>query len=253
MDDTLFPRNRVGKARAKLPEEYQLAQFLRDTQNKHPSWNTDTPACEWHCVDCIEKAEIYRIRFSDSSLIGTLYWAHLSSIKCSHLFLDHNELMGEVELQFLPFNIQSFNGRNNEFDGTLNLEDMPPSLHTLDLSYCKMHGSISLGLLSPQVRGIYLGRNMFSGSLYLWTIPSRMTSLWLSHNNFSGPVDLRHLPYRIWLGLDHNQNLSGEYDPIWFSRTIYVGGTQIKILPKRGSYRCLLPLRYVIDSDVWQF
>ena len=251
MSDPLLPHPRVGKARANLPDEYYLAQFLQDIQNDHPSWNTDTPACEWDKVECNEKGEIYAIGWSDQFLTGTPLWTHLSSIMCTHLNLNLNRLTGGIDLHLLPINILNFESSFNNFDGTLNLEEMPPSLGHLSLGHCKLHGPISLRMLPPDVQVVTLSHNMLSGSLYLGALQG-MYYLDLSHNHFSGPVDL-HLSRLISLRLDHNQNLSGEYDPIWFHSTPEVEGTQIKILPKRGSYRCFLPLRYVFDSNVWHF
>ena len=251
--DDILPRNRVGRARAKLPEEYQLAQFIQDVKGTLPSWNTDTPACLWNKVDCNRNGDIRRVNWSNLALNGTLRWVHLSIIMCSHIFLGKNELKGEVDLESLPRNIRTLSGHHNHFEGTLNLDEMPRSLHTLDLSDCELHGSISLRMLSPALRGMFLSRNDLSGSLDFGAIPTKFCSLSLMNNNFSGPVDLQHLPYRIRLELHHNPNLRGEFDPIWFYYEIGVWGTQIKILPKRGSYMCFLPFRYALNSDVWQF
>ena len=253
MAETLLPQSRLGKARAQLPEEYNLAQFLSDVDNTHPSWNRDTPVCEWDRVRCNARGEILRIGWTSLSLSGTPRWVHLSSIKCTEIFLANNNLLGQIVLKWLPPNIIIFSGRENKFGGSINLDELPEQLDTLHLGRCNLHGSISLHALPAAFMLLHLEHNKLSGCLDFRALPSTIKVLNFSNNNFSGPVDLQNLPYNIILWLDNNPNLIGEYDPIRFKNHIGNDRTGIKKLPKGGSLECFLPLRYVFDSDVWDF
>ena len=44
-----------------VPQEYELENFVKDvTKAYFPSWNTNTPACEWIGVFCNELGKISR-------------------------------------------------------------------------------------------------------------------------------------------------------------------------------------------------
>ena len=253
MAETLLPHTRLGKPRAKLPEEYYLAQFLSDVDNTHPSWNTDTPVCEWDRVECDARGEIRRIDWSALSLSGIPGWMHLENVKCRSLSISDNRLRDEIVLEWLPPNIRFFIGSGNTFGGFLRLESMPEQLETLQLDRCSLHGTISLHSLPPVFRSLQVGHNQLSGSLDFGALPLTIKGFILSDNNFSGPVDFRILPQNIFLCVYNNPNLWGEFDPTWFERDIDIHGTKIRKLPSRGSYASFLPLRYVFDSDVWNF
>ena len=253
MAETLLRQNRLGKARAKLPDEYHLAQFLQKIDNKHPSWTTNTPVCKWHNIECDANGEIFRINWTMLSLEGTPHWTHLSNIKCIFIFLNSNKLLEEIVLKWLPPNIRLFNGSGNKFGGGLNLNELPKQIESLQLDSCHLRGTISLHDLPHGFQSLQLGQNQLSGCLDFRALPVSINLLGFSYNNFSGPVDLHILPYYILLWLDNNPNLCGEFDPIRFERSINTYGTQIKKLPPRGSYSCFLSLRYVFDSDIWRF
>ena len=252
MADSLPPHSRLGKARAKLPEEYQLAQFLRDIDNKHSSWTTDTAVCQWDGVTCTESGRINLIDWGWRKLVGTPHWVHLSSMMPKlHIYLNDNQVNGEIDFKFLP--MRFFYARQNRFKGRLKLEDMQEHLKFIYLGHCDLRGPISFHALPPGFECLCAPVNHLSGSLDFGVLPPTMRSLDLSNNNFSGPVDLNKLPYCISLRLDNNADLSGAYDPILFARSIGTLGTRIKRLPSRESYPCFLPLRYVFDSSVWNF
>ena len=72
------PLKRAAKVSvANLPLEYQLARLIRNIENPHNTWDTDTPACEWEGVECNEQGEpddIYWEQMEDSE--GPDHWEY---------------------------------------------------------------------------------------------------------------------------------------------------------------------------------
>ena len=253
MADFSFSRSRLGKARAALPQEYHLAQFLQDISNKHLSWNTETPACKWDGVLCEDDLKIKRIQWWGRALRGIPRWVYFSNVLSERVWFNRNQLMGQLPLELFPPKLKKFSAPRNLFNGTLNLREVHENLEELTLIGCNFQGAIALHELSFGLVSLDLSRNGFSGGLNLGSVWDQSRILKLSGNNFSGPVDLLHLPYYIVLSLHNNPNLSGEYDPARFYNWISCRGTQIKTLPSRASYTCFLPIRYVFDSEAWNF
>ena len=59
-----------------VPQEYDLIRLIQNMQERPPSWNTDTPACEWEGVECDEKNQVKEFSWCFENL-GFLVWKYL--------------------------------------------------------------------------------------------------------------------------------------------------------------------------------
>jgi len=167
MDDTVpnLSYSRAAKVRGNLPQEFELAQLIKDIENPLPSWNTSTPACKWKGVVCTDGIHISKIRWSRRTT--------------------------------LPPHLRTRSLCGNGFSGRLHLQHLPQSLETLDVSVNRAHGSVDLTRLPHGLTLLYLNKNMLSGNVVFDCLPQTMKYLNLGNNQFTGCLDFRHLPLTL--------------------------------------------------------
>ena len=215
-----------------LPQEYQLARLVADVNNLHKSWSTETPACEWHGVECNEDEEVIYITWEVAHMSGSLRFMYLPRTLESFLVYNNN-LSGSVPLDQLPSGLEELSLSHNRFEGGIDLTLLPPVTKELYLGRNHFTGSVCLSNLPVSLTGLYIqdnqltesidltslprnmvmmnvARNRFSGRLRLDQLPSKIRTIDLSDNLFSGPVDLTHLPANMGdLMLCNNIGLHG--------------------------------------------
>ena len=121
--------SRTGRIRGvNVPQEYELANFIKDVGNTDPSWNTNTPACEWYHVICDE-----------GNKTSKLEWAG-------------RELEGHICLKFLPHSVLEIRAQYNKLSGELPFKDLPPAITIIDLTKNIFTGSIDLTCLPQTLR-----------------------------------------------------------------------------------------------------
>ena len=202
---------------ANLPQEYELAQLVRNVGNPHSSWNTPTPACEWDGVICNKANETTVINwngFSNKSykqLTGSLNFGYLpKTVHKFHVFI--TKVSGEVPLNVLSCKLVSLGLRDNELSGPLDLTALPPNMRDLDLSANRFTGEICLTELPSDLQYLSLDRNQLSGKVCLRDLPN-LCRLRLYTNRFSGKIDVRSLPSTLHqLDLSNNVKLHGEIE-----------------------------------------
>ena len=178
-----IPSSRTGRIRGvNVPQEYELANFIKDVGNTDPSWNTNTPACEWNHVICDE-----------GNKVSKLEWAG-------------RKLRGRICLKFLPHSVLEIRAQHNKLSGELPLKDLPPAIAIIDLSDNSFTGSIDLTCLPQTLRQLVLQRNKLSGNVDLGRLPLNLEFLAIDDNAFTGTPDLRRLPPNLsYLDLNRNQ------------------------------------------------
>lgn len=174
--------------------------------------------------------DIALIDISTNSLSGTIPSSLFSLTNLRHLYLNDNQLEGQIQRRFIRQDIpvEDIWLQNNKFTGTIPswLDDygslkefilfnntltgviptVPKSLEYLDVSHNQLTGEIPLSLWSsvnsPANLGwIYLDHNMLTGTLPNTTQSNEyLLMVWLHHNLFNGTV-----PYGfgyIWKSLE---------------------------------------------------
>mmetsp|Transcript_318 Transcript_318/g.443 ORF Transcript_318/g.443 Transcript_318/m.443 type:complete len:211 (+) Transcript_318:92-724(+) len=160
-----------------LPQEYEMARFLANISNPHPSWRPTTTLCEWHSVYCDEEKRVNYIDLGATDLFdteykyfGTLAWSHMPRTTDHFVMSDQEGVTGTLPIAYLPIALTRF----------------------LLLS-CDLFGFVDLTILPPGLRRS-LTNNRFCGTLDLTSLPATLVSLDLYGNEFEGPVDLSKLP-----------------------------------------------------------
>ena len=145
--DATPPAARPGKVKGvALPQEYELAKFVRDVRNPHPSWDTHTPACEWNGVECDESKSISEVSWYSRALKGSLHWLYLPrTIQRARVMT--NQLGGDVDFSALPELLLNLWVQNNLFTGELDFAHLPPNIDVLNVSNCQFTGFVDLSCL----------------------------------------------------------------------------------------------------------
>ena len=156
--DTQAP-TRLAKVRGTfLPQEYHLVRLIEGIENQHSSWNTGTPACKWHGIQCNEEGEVISISWLYCNLCGELSWKYLPpTLFISSLY--DNKLCGNVPFSSLPKKLDLINLSQNRFSGEPNLRDLPPLLTYLDIGYNHFEGHVDLDSLPVLLTDLYLASN----------------------------------------------------------------------------------------------
>ena len=138
---------RAGKVKGvALPQEYELAKFVRDVKNPHPSWDTHTAACEWDGVECDKSKSIVDLRWRQRELNGTLHWLYLPrTIQQARLLM--NRLGGDVDFTTLPQPLTCMWLQHNFFTGEPDFAHLPPNIDVLNVSSCRFTGFVDLSCL----------------------------------------------------------------------------------------------------------
>ena len=205
------PSTRLGKIQgSELPQEYKLDLFVRGIKNLNPTWNTNTPACEWHGVWCNEEGEVGAIDWKGCNLQGTFFWEHLPK---SVLILDlsRHELCGLVEFELFPPKLETLRLSSNKFTGSI--KNLPVFMQVISVDDNCFTGELNFGLLPASLRFLDVSHNELSGTPQFGDIKSNLRRIYLRNNFFEGEVDFQRLPGTvIWLTLDGNRDLSGMID-----------------------------------------
>ena len=206
---------RLGKARAPLPQEYILAELVKDVENPHPSWNTTVHACKWKGVTCTEGGDVSQIGFQYVALDFTFLRGKICWKLPSTLLYFRSltlELWGESPTEHLPQGFLSMSLYQNKFTGAINLCDLPTTLENLSLHQNKFEGPIDLSHLPATLKTLSVGVNSLTGELNFTQLPSSLKDMDFMMNQFHGVVDLDHLPRNLFsLELSRNPNLRGFY------------------------------------------
>ena len=200
---------RPGKVRgAKLPQEYELAQFIQDTMNPVASWDTSIPACNWNHVFCNAELQVTKISWGYLSLSGSLKWQYLCHT-VREVTLWRNRLTGTVPLDVLPLQMIYLDIENNKFSGELDLSHSPCGMEALLLTENKFRGYLDLTHLPSTMTRLQIAHNQLCGEVGFTHLPDEMEHLNLSQNLFTGPLDLQRLPPAIRFFRCHNNRFSG--------------------------------------------
>ena len=226
---------RTGKIRGThLPQEYELAFLVENVTNQLLSWNTSTPACEWHGIKCDDGLNVSQIEWKfliSFKLEGTL---RLDKIPKTVLYFDvsGNHLSGTIELAQLPQPLAQLWLHCNRFEGTVDLTHLPPNLTKLCLWHNNLSGGVDLSCLPSKITYLNLSSNKFTGSVDLEHLPPFLHALNLQDNELSGLVSFDSLPRGIaTLGLSGNGELYGQTDFLILPRSLrdFSRGPKIKL------------------------
>ena len=152
-----------GNARAakissvSVPQEYDLIRLIQNVQNRHPSWDTNTPAGAWAGVVCDERNQATHITWSNYKL-SSLVWKYLpSSLLTLHVL--SSELCGELPFVLFPPSLEVINLYNNKLTGNLDLLRLPPLLENLDVEKNMFFGVVDFSSLPSTLADVKLSRN----------------------------------------------------------------------------------------------
>ena len=153
------PTVRAGKVTgASLPVEYSLERVVQKVESHHPTWSTNTPACEWKHIDCDKSGNVVDLQWSHLHLRGELNVKYLP-VTLVALFLHQNELSGNFPFETLPPALQTVTLSINQFTGTPNLCNIPPMLEYLSMSKNKFEGNADFSSLPLTLSELYLNSN----------------------------------------------------------------------------------------------
>jgi len=142
-----------------FPPEHELSRLLKDAENLHVSWTTNTSLEHWHGIDCDKERNIKRIHWPGLGLRGVLHWEHLPT----HLWyfnIADNNLFGEVPFDCLPATLESLYLYMNQFYGSsLKLSSLPQDLEELSLAANCFEGLVDFDLLPISLRLLHLQHN----------------------------------------------------------------------------------------------
>ena len=149
-----------------LPAEYNLIRLIETVENCHPTWSTNTPACEWNGIACDKKGSLEKIFWFDDNLYGVLNWRYLP-LGLRHLNVAENLLCGDVLFDCLPVALVSLYLSANRFSGTPCLSHLH-ELRTVDLSQNEFVGWVDFNAIPSSVSLLYLSGNLgLKGTLNL--------------------------------------------------------------------------------------
>ena len=185
---------------AALPQEYDLARFVKNLEGLHPTWCTNVTACKWSGVTCNEMDEVTALDWTNSDYVPKVYptrglvvWKYLP-LTLIDLHLDNDDLTGEVEFRCLPQSLKLCNLSSNRFFGRFDPQFLPPLIEKLYLNQNDFTGQINLTKLPPNLTDMWLEHNKFDGTIDLCHLPLNLRVLDVSNNHFSGKLDFRNLP-----------------------------------------------------------
>ena len=156
-----------------VPQEYDLVRLIENVEKRHPSWDTNTPACEWNGILCCEK-QVIGIAWSFTDL-ESLIWKYLplslmslqamsAQLRCElplemfpptllHIYLYSNKLIGNLDLLQLPPLLEVFDVQSNYFFGLVDFSLLPTSLTDLTLSWnSELKGAFDVRLCSLDLK-----------------------------------------------------------------------------------------------------
>ena len=209
--DTDHTSTRLGKARAAVPQEYELAEFMKEVRNPDPSWNESNTACHWWGTRCGEDGFVESLTWWNSGYLGILRWKYAPTT-LSRLNLHNNHFSGSIEMEYLPRNLAESVANANSFTGNLNLTDLPRSLKKMSAYMNECEGRLDLLHLPHGFEYLDLHQNKFSGDLNLSRLPNTMKFIDFYHNELDGSVCFDNLPMGLsQLTLASNPKLKGSY------------------------------------------
>ena len=181
LEDTYQTSARLGKLRASLPQEYELAAFIQEIENPHVSWSVHIPACSWMNVKCSDSGyvtDLYWDSRNAYAMRGVLHWKNLPPT-LSRLYLMGHQLSGNLHLEHLPHKPLSLKACINQFTGNLSMDTLPELLIELSVSDNQLEGSLDLTHLPTILHILRLNSNRFTGNLVLIDLPSSLSHLFL--------------------------------------------------------------------------
>mmetsp|Transcript_33649 Transcript_33649/g.46044 ORF Transcript_33649/g.46044 Transcript_33649/m.46044 type:complete len:284 (+) Transcript_33649:84-935(+) len=232
-------QRRPSKVRgASLPQEYILERLVSNASNRHRSWNSSVPACDWEMVECYEENTVTGLIWTDLNLGGTLCWEYLPSTlyavhaeenmlegnftwphmlpEMTSIRLDENYFMGNVDLRNLPRVLEELHLSMNSFSGEIDLTCLPQTLQALFLSCNEFSGTVDLTNLPDELEYLGLGKNELSGALNFSKFPFSLQYVYLNDNKFGGTIKLASPPGNLsQLWVQGNVDLEGlvyQYD-----------------------------------------
>ena len=228
------PSTRPGKIRgSELPQEYKLHRFAQGIKPLHPTWSTNTPACEWYGVRCDKEGEVTELDFNDGSLQGTVFLEHLPKFVVM-VDLSCNEFRGLAEFGLLASNLEILRLQGNLFTGSI--ENLPGLLLYFSVACNMLTGELNFALLPATLHSLDVSFNKLSGALHFGDIKSKLTNIDLRRNFFGGEVNFKSIPSTVLsLLLEGNSNLSGVVDsstydgPLHDCLTLFTGRTKIRL------------------------
>ena len=152
-----------------------------------------------------------KITWVNLNLVGTIDLQWLPPIVLS-LKVMKTKLSGSLNLTALPWSIQFLTLSFNSFSGDVDLCYLPAEIKELDLSNNQLSGSLNLEQLPQSIHILHVHCNRFTGTLCLLYLPPSLDEIAVDENELSGAVDLTRLPVRmtgLWLG---SNNFEGKTD-----------------------------------------
>ena len=214
---------RAAKVRGNLPQEFKLAQLVKDIENSLLSWNTSTPACKWEGIVC-----------ADGTHISEIYWSAPKSLP-PHLRLKSpgNVFSGRLHLQHLPESLEKLYVAGNRLNGIMDLTRLPQGLTFLSLCKNLFSGNVVLDCLPQTLAHINIGHNQLTGCLDFRHLPVTLRALFCYDNNFDTLVPVQNLPPELrYLHLQNNPELKGVLEKSTFPvilTSVDVTGTRLTL------------------------
>ena len=211
--DSTISRSRLGKARASLPQEYNLARCIQGIENPRDSWNVNTTACSWEGIACDENQKVDKFRFWGWQIRGYLEWAYLpETLKV--VDVSDNKLLGPLCIEQLPRALTRLSAYINLLSGSLNLCEFPNTMLSAFLYRNNFSESIDLRCLPQGMQWLSIRSNFLTGMLNLTELPVTMYDINVSTNFFHGAVTLDCLPLSMeHIDLSNNPDLTGVCNP----------------------------------------
>ena len=184
---------RAGRIRnIPLPQEYTLSRLIQNIEDPHPSWTTETPACDWAAVEC---------RYQTDEVLN-IYWTET-----------YVSMRGFLCWEFIPDTVQVFDISDKNVRGGLELGKLPEMMDKLIVLCNKMSGSVDLTVLPFHLSYLCLLGNAFTGTPDLQYLPACMLHLEMGLNDFCGKIQLDALPSSLeTLYLNDNPKLTGRVE-----------------------------------------
>ncbi|XP_047310411.1 probable inactive receptor kinase At5g58300 [Impatiens glandulifera] len=171
------------------------------------NWNSSTPVCSWVGITCsLDNSRVVELRLPGVGIRGSIPPNTLSKLDALRvLSLRSNRLNGSIlsDISSLP-SLHNLFLQHNDLSGEIPTS-LSPNLTVLDLSFNSFTGDIPITIQNlTRLTGLYLQNNALSGSIPNINLP-RLVHFNVSYNQLNGsiPPPLENFTDSSFLGNPH--------------------------------------------------